>query len=264
MKLKLDENGHVVVIDGKPVYVHEDGKEVAFDAPTTVATITRLNGEAKGHRERAEKAETALKVFEGIEDPEAARKAVEMVANIEAGSLVAAGKVEEIKAAAKKAAEDTIAAANKALTDKLAQAEDTNAKLTGQLYEEKIGGAFSRSKFIAEKIAVPPDMLQATFGRAFKIEDGKVVAFDHTGNKVYSRARPGEVADFDEALETLVDAYPFRDNIIKGAVGAGGGAGGGGNGAKRMVTRAQFDALDPVARADTARAAGKGEVVITD
>ena len=29
MKLKLDENGHVVVQDGKPVYVHDDGKEVA-------------------------------------------------------------------------------------------------------------------------------------------------------------------------------------------------------------------------------------------
>lgn len=32
MKLKLDENGYVVVQDGKPVYVHDDGKEVAFDA----------------------------------------------------------------------------------------------------------------------------------------------------------------------------------------------------------------------------------------
>lgn len=27
MKLKLDDQGHVVVQDGKPVYVHDDGKE---------------------------------------------------------------------------------------------------------------------------------------------------------------------------------------------------------------------------------------------
>lgn len=27
MKLKLDENGNVVVQDGKPVYVYDDGKE---------------------------------------------------------------------------------------------------------------------------------------------------------------------------------------------------------------------------------------------
>ena len=50
MKLKLDEQGHVVLQDGKPVYIHDDGKEVAFDAPATVATITRLNGEAKVQR----------------------------------------------------------------------------------------------------------------------------------------------------------------------------------------------------------------------
>lgn len=74
MKLKLDENGNAVLQDGKPVYVHDDGKEVAFDAPGTVATITRLNSEAKGHRERAENAEKAVKAFEGIDDPAAAKK----------------------------------------------------------------------------------------------------------------------------------------------------------------------------------------------
>lgn len=57
MKLKLDENGHVVVSDGKPVYVNDEGKDIAFDVSGTVATIARLNGEAKSHRERAETAE---------------------------------------------------------------------------------------------------------------------------------------------------------------------------------------------------------------
>ena len=32
MKLKLDANGHVVVENGMPVYVHDDGKEIPFDA----------------------------------------------------------------------------------------------------------------------------------------------------------------------------------------------------------------------------------------
>ncbi|MGY2338005.1 hypothetical protein ACW9HW_02015 [Pseudomonas sp. SDO5532_S415] len=48
MKLKLDEQGHVVLQDAKPVYVHDDGKEVASDAAGTVATVTRLNTEARG------------------------------------------------------------------------------------------------------------------------------------------------------------------------------------------------------------------------
>lgn len=65
MKLKLDEQGHVVVQDGKPVYTHDDGKDVAFDAPSAVSKITALNAEAKGHREAKEAAETRAKAFEG-------------------------------------------------------------------------------------------------------------------------------------------------------------------------------------------------------
>ena len=42
MKLKLDENGHVVVSDGKPVYVHDDGKEIPFDAPAAMQKISGL------------------------------------------------------------------------------------------------------------------------------------------------------------------------------------------------------------------------------
>src|SRR5438094_82769 len=123
MKLKLDADGHVVVTDGKPVYVHDDGKEVPFDATATVATITRLNAEARGHREAKEAAEKALKAFEGIEDAEGARKALETVKNLKDGELVSAGKVEEIKAAAKKAAEEQVAAAAKSHAEALKNAE---------------------------------------------------------------------------------------------------------------------------------------------
>ena len=69
MKLKLDDKGNVVLQDGKPVYVKDDGSEVAFDAAGTVSTIARLNGEAKGNRERAESAEGKLKAFDGIDNP---------------------------------------------------------------------------------------------------------------------------------------------------------------------------------------------------
>ena len=46
MKLKLDENNNVVVKDGMPVYVHEDGKEIPFDANsfcTAKETTIRVN-----------------------------------------------------------------------------------------------------------------------------------------------------------------------------------------------------------------------------
>ena len=220
MKLKLDDQGHVVLQDGKPVYVHDDGKEVAFDAGSTVATITRLNAEAKSHRERAEAAEKTAKAFEGIEDAAAARKALELVANLDAKKLVDAGEVEKVKA--------EIAKGYQAQLDEATGKAQT---LEQQLYAEKIGGSFARSKVIAEKLAVPADMVQATFGKAFKIEDGKVVAYDANGSKLYSRSRPGELADFDEAIESLVEQYPHKDHILKSSGANGGGAPNGGGSA---------------------------------
>lgn len=212
MKLKLDENGHVVVSEGRPVYVYDDGKEVAFDAPSTVAKISALNAEAKSHRERAESFEKIAKAFDGV-DAEAARKALDTMANLEAKKLVDAGEIEKVKSEVGKAFQ--------AQLDALKAERDTFAS---QLNGEMIGGGFARSKFIQEKAAIPADLVQARFGQQFKVEDGKVVAYDSHGNKVYSRARPGELADFDEALETIIEQYPYRDQILKGTGSSGAGA----------------------------------------
>jgi hypothetical protein len=40
MKLKLDANGNVVVENGMPVYIHDDGKEIPFDAVAAMTKIT--------------------------------------------------------------------------------------------------------------------------------------------------------------------------------------------------------------------------------
>jgi hypothetical protein len=261
MKLKLDDAGHVVVADGKPVYVYDDGKEVPFDAAGTVATISRLNGEAKGHREAKEKAEAALKAFEGIEDPAAARKAMQTVKNLNDKQLIDAGEVDRIKAEAKQAYEEQL----RSVEEKYKPVLKERDSLRNDLFAEKVGGAFSRSKFISEKIAVPVDMIQATFGGAFKVENGEVIGYKD-GKQIYSRTNPGDVAKFDEALEIMIDAYPMKDHILKGSGASGGGAGGGGRGGSKTVTRAQFN---EIATSDPAKAsalmadvrAGKAELV---
>lgn len=235
MKLKVDENGNAVLLDGKPVYVHENGTEVAFDAPGTVATITRLNSEAKDNRVRADTAEKALKGFEGITDVAAARNALDIVSKLDQKKLVDAGEIDTVRNEISKAFQ--------------AQLDEANGKVQTfeqQLYVEKIGGSFARSKMIAEKLAVPGDMVQATFGKAFKIEEGKVVAYDANGNKIFSQSRPGELADFDEALEALVDAYPHKDHILKPTGAQGSGApNGNGNphpGAPKSLSECKTDA----------------------
>lgn len=252
MKLKtveVDGKTYAEVQDGKPVFVEDDGKELAFDAVGTRATISRLNGEAKTHRERAEAAEKGLRSFEGIEDPSAALKALDTMKNLDAKKLIDAGEVERVKQEIAKSYE--------------AKLSDTTTKLQSlehQLYAEKIGGSFARSKMVAEKLAIPADMVQARFGQQFKIEDGKVVAYDVSGNKIFSRTRPGELADFDEALDSLIDQYPYKDHILKGSGASGGGAQGGakgGDGGKKTVTRQQFDGMDEAAKTQHMRSGGQ-------
>lgn len=254
MKLKLDDKGAVIVQDGKPVYVKDDGSEVAFDVAGTVSTISRLNGEAKGHRERAEAAEGKLKGYEGIDDPEAARKALGIVSNLDSKKLIDSGEVEKVKSEISKAFQAQLDAAN-----------GKTQTLEQQLYAEKVGGAFSRSKFIAEKLAIPVDLVEARFGRSFGIEEGRIVAKDNNGNKLYSSANPGELASFDEALSMLVQQYPNRDQILKGSGASGGGTSSSqGIGGKKTVTRAQFDAMPPQEQAMAAKDVGEGRAVLAD
>lgn len=245
MKLKLDEDGHVVVQDGKPIYVHEDGKEVAFDAPGTSATISRLNGEAKSHREAKEAAEAKLKAFDGLDDADAARQALETVANIDAKKLIDAGKVDEIKAEAVKAYKDQLTAAQKSHAEEMNTLKQERDDIRNQYHAETIGTRFASSKFIGDKTILPGPAAQKIFGDHFKIEDGKLIAYDASGNKIYSRSKPGEVADFEEAIETVIGSYAYRDNILKGT---GGGSGSEGNqrdgGGGKTLTRAEYEA-DP-------------------
>lgn len=249
MKLKLDANGNVVVENGMPVYVHDDGKEIPFDAAAALGKITALNGEAKTHREAKELAEANLAKFSGITDPTKALEALDMMTKIDQKKLIDAGSVDQVKAEI-----------TKVFQTQLDEANGKNQKLETQLYQEMIGGRFNGSAFIKDKVAIPADFVQARFGQAFKIEDGKVVAYDQQGNKVYSRTKPGELAEFDEALESLVEQYPQKDHILKASGNSGGGSQQSQHQAgQKTMKRAAFDALPPV---DQQAAIGDGTSIV--
>lgn len=243
--IEIDGTTYAAVQDGKPVFV-DGGKEIPMDVPKMAETITARNGEAMAHRKARETAEAALKGFEGIDDPDAARKAMAIVANLDAKKLVDAGEVEAVRAAAIKAVEEKYSPV-------LTKLEQTEAALR----QEIIGGNFARSKFISEKIAVPADMLESKFGNHFMIEEGRMVAKDKNGNPIYSKSQPGEIAGFDEAIEALIDQYPHRDNLLKGrganGTGAPGSAGAAGSIGSKQMTRAQYDALAPMERTQKMR-----------
>lgn len=225
-----------------PVFIHADGKEAHFDADSTLGTISRLNGEARAHREKAEAAQTALKAFEGL-DPTKAREAIEKMSTVDLSKMVSVGEVEKVKTEV-----------TKALEQQYAPIKTKAEQLQQQLEAHLIGAAFSGSQFVATKIAAADaasaaQIARGLFGQNLKVEDGKVVAYDGNGNKIYSKTRPGELADPNEAIEVLITGSPLAASILKGANASGGGAGGGGGGGgngKTQITRSAWQALSPL------------------
>lgn len=218
MQLLIDDQGHAVLREGKPVYKKDDGTEIEFDGVKAFSKIGQLTGENTAYKKRFEEAESKLKAFDGIEDPKKALDALGIVANLDAKKIVDAGEIEKVRGEISKAYQAQLDAA----TTKCQQLES-------QLYAEKVGGAFSRSPLIVgekAKLAIPPDMAEARFGKHFSIEDGRIVAKNQNGNKLYSASNPGEPAGFDEALGMLVEQYPYKDQILKGTGASGSGAAG--------------------------------------
>jgi len=262
MKLLLDDKGNAVLRNAKPVYVKDDGTEIEFDGAQAFQKIGQLTGENTDYKRRFTEAETKLKGFEGIENPEDAKKALETIKSLSVGDLKTAAQVQEIKDAAKRAAEEQVAAAAKASATQIQELTATLDKRTSELNNHMIGGGFASSKLLTDdkhpsRLAIPAEMARAYFGGNFKVEDGKIVPYDSAGNKLFSPSRPGEIASFDEGLEQLVRACPFKDQIVKGSGASGGGAqpgASGGAGGGKQITRAQFEALGVQERAAAMKA----------
>lgn len=219
MPWKLDENKHLVMQDGNPVWIHRSGQESPFDAEHALTKIESLSKQSEIDRKAIAEAQAAAKAFEGI-DVENARKALETVKNLDAKKLIDAGEVERLKAEIKKSYEDAIAAKDQAAQSEISRRDAEIRKLL-------VSNQFGTSKF-REKMVLTPRAAEAMFGDNFKIEDGHVVAYDSAGNRVMSKAKPGDPAQFDEALQLLVESDPERDQLLKPS-----GAGGGGNGSPK-------------------------------
>lgn len=251
---KLDADGKIEMKDGNPVWIDADGTEKTLGADT----VTRLNGEAKANRIAKEAAETKLAAYtvDGKPiDPTEAAKAIGIVKNIDAKKLIDAGEVDKVR--------DTVKAE---FTGQLTEAQKANSDLQARLDNMTVGGVFSSSEFVRDRVAVPRDMFEATFRSNFKVEDGKPVAYDRAGNRVMSKKRLGEWAEPDEALELLVEQHPQKDAIIKANSNSGSNnnGGGGNKGGGRYLKRSEFDQLDPGKKAAIAADMQAGTVTLVD
>jgi len=105
-----------------------------------------------------------------------------------------------------------------------------------------IKGAFDRNEFIKDRTVLTPDIAYDSFGKYFVVEDGEngisVYAVDRSGEKIFSKAKPGEYASPDEAIELIINDYPQKDNIMRttsGGSNSGGNASGGSAKRQRMA-----------------------------
>jgi hypothetical protein len=254
---KMDGDKLALDKDGNPIWINTAGAEQSVKGDT----ITTLNAEAKSHRTAKEAAEAELAKFKGSDgkliDPTAAIKAIETVANIDAKKLIDAGEVETVKAQIRKE-----------LTDQLNEKDQAIASLTTEKKSLLTDRVFDSSEFVRNRVAVPADMFRDSFGKYVKIaDDGTQEFYDRDGNRLMSKANPGDYAKGDEAFELLVERHPQKDTILKApdAGGTGGGGGGGNRPGGRTMKRAEFEALQSgKPQADAAAAMAKGELTIVD
>jgi hypothetical protein len=245
---KLDADGKIEMRNGNPVWIDANGGEAEMGGDT----ISRLNGEAKTLRTRAENAEKALKPFEGLE-AEAARKALETVSKIDAKTLIDAGEVDKVRNTIKSEYDTQIGERDKKYSDLESR------------YNRKLVDDVFNTDFMAN-VAMPRDFFVAAMRDHFKVEDGGVKAYDRNGNPLMSKRKVGEYADTSEALELLVDMHPQKETILRANPGGGSGNGGGGGarGGGRFISRSDFDKLNPAQQAETAAKQSTGEITITD
>jgi hypothetical protein len=225
-------NGENLALDakGNPIWVDANGGERALEGDA----VTRLNSEAKLLRTRAETAEAALAPFKDI-DPVAAKKAIDTIKNIDAKKLIDAGEVDKVR--------NEISAQ---FTAQLAEKDKALTTVSGELDNMRVNSVFANSEFVRENVAMPREFFEAAFRPHFKPVDGKVQAYDKSGNPVYSRKSPGAIADPEEALEILVDTHPQKSTILKAAdhSGSGNNGNGGNRNGMRTLRRGEFEKLE--------------------
>lgn len=232
----------------------EDGKfrldiEGGYKLPSEIDGLTSALGK---ERQRADELAKAMKVFDGL-DAKAARDALTKVQNWDESQQKNAEKLEQ---------------EFQARMQPVAQERDTfKAKaeeLEGKFKDFSISNAINGSKFLSEKVSKDPvhqAYVREHFKSAFKVEDGKIVAYDGNGQRIFDAN--GNAAGVDEALEKLVMAHPQGLSLLAGSNASGSGAkptNGNNGGGKGTLRRSEFDKLSPVDRA----AAVKNGVSVVD
>ena len=209
-----------------------------FKTPAEIDGLSSALGKERARADMAEKSLKALQAkLEGF-DVDAGRKAMEQVARMSEDQKAREAQWEtNLK--------QRIDPIQKERDEALAKVKDYEARYDSMLIDK----ALSESRFLREKVSKDPihqQFVREHFRSAFRVEDGRVVAFDSGGQKMFGT--DGQPCDVDTALSRLVNALPNGQSLLAGSTASGSGAAAGTGGAPagaKVMRLSQFDALSP-------------------
>lgn len=209
MKWLLDENGNIVMRNGKPVAIGNDGKEFEYDVAERNDKFVATVAEAVKHKKEKQALQTQM---DGI--PEGMRTNPDGFIDLSTVDV----KTKEGIEAVRTELQTSFDSAAKVKDDRIAE-------LTGQLHFEKVDSRFASSKALDNTIFNKTRSIAAShFGSQFSVNDeGKVIGKNANGETIYSSENPGQPADFDTALGIIINTHPDKDNLLAPSGQRGGG-----------------------------------------
>lgn len=217
-----------------------------FKTLSEIEGLSSALGKERGRADAAEKALKALQAkYDGF-DVDAARKAMDQVARMSEDQKAREAQWEQN-------VQQRLGPVQKERDELAAKLKDAEARYDSMLVDR----ALADSAFIRDKVSRDPihqQFVREHFRSAFRVEEGRVVAFDSGGQKMFGT--DGQPCDVDTALSRLVNALPNGQSLLAGSTASGSGASAGAVGVPagaRVMKRSQFDALSPAEKLKTVK-----------
>jgi hypothetical protein len=224
--------------DAKPLIVDSESpdSEEPVDAIGLLAKVLpQLREEAKQHRLEAKKFKDMLSPFVvGEKDGdiqlfnlEDAKAALEVSKKVKQGELIQAGERDKVIASMVDEFKSKEAALVRGYDEQIQAARADAATWRQRHDDSKLDSFFAKScaSGFLSKTNLSPDLAKLKFGGGFKFKDdtGDVYAVNN-GEPVYSKEKAGDLAGFEEAIQTMYGKWPEASRYLKGSADAGGGA----------------------------------------
>lgn len=219
MKWLLDENGNIVLRNGKPVAVGADGQEFEYDIELRNQQLVDTVAEATKHRKGKAELKAIIEKLpeEVIADPS---KYVQALATVDSLDDKNKSNIETLR-------KELQASYDSSVKEK----DERIQELENGLYKEKVTTKFATSEaFKGTVFDGTREVAESFFSSRFAVDEkGNMVGTKEDGSTIYSKEKPGEPAGFDECIHTLIHTHPKRDNFLSPSNQRGGGTPPGGD-----------------------------------